>query len=139
MTTGTEPPTTGCNASSASLRSGRGSEGSASHAARALAYHWASYIACRTSATAPIGDTGKARSPVPAGVSWRCIATTGRRIARVPSASPVVTAALVPFTTSRDGATSRATTPWPRSFLFASASGRYWRSVRTCAATRLFQ
>src|SRR3712207_3879189 len=51
MTTGSDPSTTGWSASSASFRSGRGSDGSASHAARALAYHCASYIAWRTRAT----------------------------------------------------------------------------------------
>src|SRR3712207_7459240 len=40
----------------------------------------------------------------------------------LPISSPVPTAALVPLTIWRDGATSRATTPWLRSLRFASGS-----------------
>jgi hypothetical protein len=68
-----------------------------------------------------------------------CIATRSRINASVADASLVSTTALAPLTTPRLGAANRATTPWLRSFLFSSVSGRYVRSTRSCGVTFEFQ
>src|SRR5688500_7782453 len=67
------------------------------------------------------------------------MATAGRRMLREPSPSPVVTAAPVPLTMFRDGATSRATMPWERRRLLVSASGRYCSATLSWGVTREFQ
>src|SRR5438132_1431206 len=72
-------------------------------------------------------------------VTVACIAACGLTTTLEPAASAVLTTALVPLITPRDGAISRAMNPIERNFLLVSTSGRYARSARSCGVTFEFQ